>query len=525
MTPTATIDPEWYDAALFDLDGVVTDTASVHRRARKLLFDDVLESRPDPASENHAPFTDDDYVKYVDGKARLDGVTDFLASRGITLPRGDEADPADAGTVVALGHPKNQYFLAALDDQQPVVFPSTVALIRSLQAAGVRTAVFSASRNCERVLDSAGLGDPFPERVDGTVAAELGLPGKPDPATLLEAARRLGAQPDRTLVVEDAAAGVEAARRGAFCLIVGIDRSGIGQDLRTSGADIVVADLQEVAIGPRPRPPLSRVPDALESLDNYRDMIGSCRLAVFLDFDGMLSPIVEQPEAAAAPAAGATEALQRLAALCPVAIISGRDLPDVRPRVGVDGIWYAGSHGFQLAGPAEQTHEYEGANAVTRALDEAERELKERLDDIPGAERKKYSVTSHYRRVSPERAGDVIDVVAEVASLHPEVRATRARRAAELVPDLSWDKGHALRGLLGQLAPAEVRLTPVYAGEDLTDEDALEAIYDVGLGIVVRSCEHGDRETAAHVGVDDPDQLVSALGRIADLAQSREVAS
>lgn len=526
MTATATIDPEWYDAALFDLDGVVTDTASVHRRAWKLLFDDVLESRPYSASENHEPFTDDDYVKYVDGKARLDGVTDFLASRGITLPRGDEADPADAATVVALGNRKNEYYLAALDDQQPVVFPSTVALIRSLQAAGVRTAVFSASRNCERVLDSAGLGDLFPERVDGTVAAELGLAGKPDPATLLEAARRLGAQPDRTLVVEDAAAGVEAARRGAFCLIVGIDRSGIGQDLRTSGADIVVADLQEVAIGPRPRPPLSQVPDARASLDDYRGMIGSGRLAVFLDFDGTLSPIVEQPEAAA-PATGATEALRRLAALCPVAIISGRDLPDVRRRVGVDGIWYAGSHGFQLAGPAGQTHEYEGASAVTEALDEAERELEERLGDIPGAqvERKKYSVTSHYRRVSPDRAGEVIDVVAEVASLHPEVRATKARKAAELVPDLTWDKGHALRWLLRQLAPPEVRLTPVYAGDDLTDEDALEAIYDVGLGIVVRSSEHGDRETAARVGVDDPDQLVAALGRIADLVQSREVAS
>lgn len=526
MTTAVTIDPDQYEAALFDLDGVVTDTASVHRTAWKQLFDDVLASRPDSDSENHEPFTDEDYAHYVDGKARLDGVTDFLASRGIALAYGSAEDPTDAETVVALGNRKNGYFLAALEQQAPEVFPSTVALIRDLKDAGIGVAVFSASRNCERVLNAAGLGDLFGVRVDGTVAAEMGLPGKPDPATLLEAARRLGADPARSLVVEDAEAGIEAGRRGGFSLLIGIDRSGIRQQLRAHGADVVVADLEEVSVGQRARRPLSEVAEATTDLDDFQEVLASGRLAVFLDFDGTLSPIVEQPDAAA-PAEGAREALQRLANVCPVAIISGRDLPDVRRRVGVEGIWYAGSHGFQLAGPNGETHEYEGAQSVTAALDEAERELGERLVSIPGSqvERKKYSVTSHYRRVEPERADEVVAAVAAVADRHRELRATKARKAAELVPNLTWHKGHALRWLLQQLAMPEVRLTPLYAGDDLTDEDALEAVHDIGLGIVVRSSEHGDRPTAAHLAVDDPDELCAVLARIADLIETGGVRS
>ncbi len=523
MTSRATIEPERYDAAIFDLDGVITDTASVHSAAWRDMFDEFLASRPDAPGEDHSPFTDDDYTAYVDGKPRPDGVTSFLGSRGITVPRGEIDDPPDAATVYGLGNRKNATYLAVLERQGPRVFDTTVAFIRTLQDAGLGTGIFSSSRNCKLVLEAGGLGDLFPVRIDGEVAAGLGLPGKPDPATLLETVRRVGADPARTLVVEDAPSGIEAARRGGFGLIIGLNRSDVEEQLRDAGADIVVTDLGELTVEPQPRPPLSRVPRALTALDDYAKVLGSGRLAVFLDFDGTLSPIVPVPDDAA-PAPGAREALERLSALCPVAIISGRDLPDVRRRVGVEGIWCAGSHGFQLAGPQGETHEYEGASAATEALDEAERELRERLEGIEGAivERKKYSVTSHYRMVDPDRAQEVIDAVADVAARHPQLRPTKARMAAELVPNLKWDKGFALRWLLSQLAPPDTRLTPVYAGDDLTDEDALEAIRDVGIGIVVRSTEHGDRPTAAHVAVDSPAELCEVLSHIADVMQTAE---
>ena len=236
---TTTLDPDRFDAVIFDLDGVITDTASVHRAAWKRLFDDYLAERPEDPAEDHRPFTGQDYLRDVDGKPRLDGVRDFLLSRGIEV---------DEDTVAGLGDRKNTAFLASLEEDGVVVFESTVELVCRLQLSGLRTAVFSASRNCRPVLEAAGLGELFEARVDGVVAAELGLPGKPDPAVLLEATRRLDAGPDRTVVVEDAQAGVQAGRRGGFGLVIGIDREGVADELREHGADVVVDDLAEVVV-------------------------------------------------------------------------------------------------------------------------------------------------------------------------------------------------------------------------------------------------------------------------------------
>lgn len=247
---TVTIDRRRHDAVIFDLDGVITDTASVHAAAWKRLFDAYLSARAEAGKEDHSPFTENDYARYVDGKPRQDGVTSFLASRGITIPIGRPSDGEDTETAHGLGRRKDHYYLALLKSHGVKVFGSTVTLVRQLRAAGIPTAVFSASRNCRHVLEAAGIGDLFGVRVDGVVAARLGLPGKPDPAVLLEAARQLGADPARSVVVEDAEAGVEAGRRGGFGLVIGVDRTGRARALRDHGADVVVRDLSEVEVSP-----------------------------------------------------------------------------------------------------------------------------------------------------------------------------------------------------------------------------------------------------------------------------------
>lgn len=251
----ATIDARRHDAAIFDLDGVITDTASTHAAAWQRLFDEYLAARPERPGEDHRPFTDEDYRRFVDGMPRYDGVANFLQSRGISLPYGAPSDSEDTETVCGLGNRKNRYFRDQLETHGVTVFESTVELVRRLQRAGLATAVFSSSRNCQAVLHAASLSQLFPVRVDGVIAAELDLPGKPDPAMLLEAVRRLGAEPARCVVVEDAEAGVEAGRRGGFALVIGVDRVCAPERLRDHGADVVVDDLAAVAVTDNSREP------------------------------------------------------------------------------------------------------------------------------------------------------------------------------------------------------------------------------------------------------------------------------
>jgi trehalose 6-phosphate phosphatase len=240
-----------FDAALFDLDGVVTRTARVHEAAWKQLFDAYLEARARRTGQPFAPFTAEDYLRYVDGRPRREGIRCFLESRGVRLPEGAEGDEPDAETVWGLARRKNEAFLGALRREGVRVHEDAVGLLERLRAAGLRTAVVTASRNGEEVVRAAGLEALFDERVDGVVAAERGLPGKPRPDTFLEAARRLGVAPGRAVVLEDARAGVEAGRRGGFGCVIGVRRSGPEGALVEAGADVEVTDLSTVRVEER----------------------------------------------------------------------------------------------------------------------------------------------------------------------------------------------------------------------------------------------------------------------------------
>ncbi|MET0879990.1 MAG: beta-phosphoglucomutase family hydrolase [Acidimicrobiales bacterium] len=235
------------DAVIFDVDGVVTDTARIHADAWTAVFDDLLRRRADTGCEL-APFTPDDYLAYVDGRSRFDGVTSFLASRGIELPHGSPDDPPGNDTVCAVGNRKDRSFVDLILRDGVQAFPDTVSLIDRLAEAGIAVAAVSASRNTGDVLRAGHVIDRFAVRVDGVVADRLGLAGKPDPALFLEAAQRLGVRPDRAVVVEDAQAGVEAGRRGGFALVIGLARAGSGETLAEHGADVVVADLDAVDV-------------------------------------------------------------------------------------------------------------------------------------------------------------------------------------------------------------------------------------------------------------------------------------
>lgn len=239
--------PDHVTACLFDLDGVLTPTALVHKAAWEEAFNAYLRQRADRTGEPFVPFDPaTDYYRYVDGKPRPDGVRSFLAARGITLPEGKPDDPGDAETIHGIGNGKNEKLRAQLREHGVTPYEGSVAYLRAAEKAGLRRAVVSASANCRDVLDGAGLTDLLEVRVDGLVAREERLPGKPAPDTFLAAAAKLGVAPRQAAVFEDALAGVAAGRAGDFGYVVGVDRVGQADELYAQGADIVVTDLAEL---------------------------------------------------------------------------------------------------------------------------------------------------------------------------------------------------------------------------------------------------------------------------------------
>ena len=487
-----------YDAFIFDMDGVLTRTARVHAAAWQALFDEYRKR----TAGTWEPFDpDEDYRRYVDGKPRYDGIRSFLASRGIEIPFGTPEDDPETETICGLGNRKNAFFREHLRKQGVETYGPAVDLVRKLRTAGFGTAVISASRNCERVLREAGLLGLFQVRVDGVASERLGLKGKPDPDIFLEAARRLGTDPGRSVVVEDALAGVEAGRKGHFGCVIAVDRTGHPESLRDAGADLVVADLSEIGIAEK------SLPSALESLGDIEKAVRGKEAVVFLDYDGTLTPIVESPDLAVL-SPDMRRTVKTLADVCTVGVISGRDLEDVRNMVGIDGIVYAGSHGFDIEGSKSRRAELQQGKDFLPALEEAEKQLRDILRPVEGAlvERKKFSIAVHYRKVRQEEVPQVEDGVDRVLEKSPGLRKSFGKKVFELQPEIDWNKGKALFWVLDALDLDGPDVLPFYIGDDTTDEDAFRAIEDRGIGIVVMN---RPRPTRARYALRDPD----AVGR------------
>ncbi|MCV7199643.1 trehalose-phosphatase [Mycobacterium angelicum] len=359
---------------------------------------------------------------------------------------------------------------------------SAPALVRQLQDAGVGTGVFSSGGNLRNAL-----------------------PGL---------ANRLSARPGRCVVIAADPGAVTAACDSGFALVIGVDPSGHRDALRDDGADAVVLDLGEVSLRTGDRR-MSELPDALQAL-GLADGLTARQPAVFFDFDGTLSDIVDDPDSAV-PASGATEALTKLAAHCPVAVLSGRDLADVTERVGLSGIWYAGSHGFELTAPDGTHHQNDAAAAAIPVLEQAAAQLREQLGSIPGVvvEHKRFGVAVHYRNAARDRVGEVAAAV-RAAGVRDALRVTTGREVIELRPDIDWDKGKTLRWVIDHLIhEGSAPLVPIYLGDDITDEDAFDAVRHDGVPIVVRHNDDGDRATAALFALDSPTRVSEFTERLA----------
>ena len=503
-----------YDAVIFDLDGVITQTQKTHAQAWEKTLNEFLKKR---AGEDHfTPFNIvKEYYKYIDGKPREDGLRSFLASRDIELPEGRSEDAEDIESVAALSNTKNRYFLELVAEGIEV-YQSSIELLLKLKNFGFLTAIVSSSRNGRYILESANLTSYFNTIVNGLDQRSLDLKGKPEPDFFLEAVKRLNIDPSRTIIIEDAVAGVIAGKKGAFGTVIGVDRGDQSEELMKAGADLVIKDLDELDIETQ----TTELSSALKSFKKIENQLKDKEVVLFFDYDGTLTPIVSHPKDACL-SEEMRNMLIRLSNQCTLAVISGRGLNDIKSRVGIKGIYYSGSHGYEVEGPSIKM-EYEPALAFIETFDALEIELMNQLASVEGAlvERKKFSIALHYRNVSESKV-DLVEKAADWAvKKYPEIRKSYGKKVYELQPDLEWNKGKALEWLMEELNIEKMGSKIFYIGDDITDEDAFSAIKTYGIGILV-----GDQvcTTGAQYKLKDVDQTLRFLEMLADVIENGDI--
>ena len=508
------------EAFILDMDGVVTRTATLHARAWKRMFDEFLEGVDGEGEYDLTPFDEvEDYLRYVDGKPRYRGAEDFLLSRGIELPAGSPEDPPGTDTVHALGNAKNLYFHELLEESGAESIGPTLTFIGKMRKRGKRFAVISSSRNATEILESAGVEELFDVVLGGKRADRLELPGKPEPDIFIEAAERLGVDARRAAVVEDSRAGIKAAVSGGFGLVIGLGSGKQAEELSEMGADIVVASLDRLIENGGPREDGGAgIPNAMDGLESILALLDGGEAALFLDYDGTLSPIVKRPEDAVLPPE-TREVLRKISTLWPVAVVSGRGLEDVMGMVGLDGIVYAGSHGFEISGMDIGLPGDIDPESLMEALDSAAEELDEPIGRVEGAriERKRFALAIHFRESPPGCEEELRQAAEAAADTRPELKVSRGKKIFELRPDVDWDKGRALRALLEGMHEGGSKAVPIYIGDDTTDEDAFREISGRGAGILVT--DSPEPSTEASYLLRDTDQVAEFLGKLLEYAE------
>ncbi|MDQ3192893.1 MAG: trehalose-phosphatase [Bacteroidota bacterium] len=482
-------------AAIIDLDGVITRTATQHAKAWKSMFDKYNELRRKEGKQTYSPFIkEEDYPKLIDGIPRYDGVEEFLKSRNIKLPYGSPDDKSGKETICGLGNWKNTLFHKIIKEEGVEVFEDNIEAIKNWKKQGIKTAVISSSRNCKEILEATGLENLFDARVDGIISIERNIKGKPAPDIFLEAAKDLDVKPENAMIVEDSRAGIEAGKRGNFRLVVGIKNGSNMEELMNKGADKVVENLKTIDITCKETHSAKELPSALENILELKKKLEKVTTLLFLDFDGTLTPIVENHDDAAI-SDEMRALIERLAAKYSISIISGRGLSDVKARVGLNNIYYAGSHGFEISGPNNFFKENDEAQKVLPVFEELEPELKNKLKEIEGVrfERKKFTLAVHYRQVAKEKEKEVLAIIEKTVQNYKDVKMGEGKKVVEIRPNLNWDKGSAVEMLIQELTTTGNDFLPVYIGDDITDEDAFKTLIG-GIGILVG--EHGKKSYA-----------------------------
>ena len=475
-------------AVILDLDGVITHTAEIHAQAWKKMFDQFLHEFSLHSSTPFQPMDPvQDYKLYVDGRPRYEGAQAFLLSRGINLPYGTPDDKKGSETVCGLANRKNEIYLSLLNEQGAQVYEDTIETVRKWRQEHKLTAVISASKNCREVLAKAGITDLFDSIVDGIDSLAYHIRGKPEPDIFLFAAKQLNVDPSEAAIIEDSPAGIRAGRDGHFAFVIGVSRNSHARLLYENGADIVVNSLCDIpASANLEKKSIGKIPSAIKEFDIIKSHIEKKRTLLLLDYDGTLTPITARPDLAIMNDE-MRDILRSISDKLRVAIISGRDLADVKKMVGLKNLFYAGSHGFEIEGPGDEHIELESAKTALPELDKAEIEATYRLIEIKGIiiERKKFGLAVHYRLVNENSMPLVHKAIDKLSSSYNRLELTYGKKVFEFRPRIVWNKGKAITQIAEIVFDNRRDAFPIYIGDDLTDEDAFREVKGWGFGILV----------------------------------------
>ncbi|MGE0081664.1 MAG: trehalose-phosphatase [Thiohalomonadaceae bacterium] len=484
-----------FDAVLFTLDGVLVQTDTVFSGAWQEAFDEFLARRVPGAG--HTPFDPQhDYDTQVHGRAPLDAAQRLLDARNLVVPTGKPNDTPRSVSAWGLANAAQARIVARLRGAPPPIYEPAVRLARTLRGCGIRVATVSLSRQAEEVLRATGMAALFHARVDGRDLERFRMRAWPAPDLWLEALRRLEVPAARAAAFVAGEAQAEAARAAGITTLWDVTAAPAGHP--------AMFDLFTVVLPASAADEAQALPSALAEVERIAPP--GRKLALFLDFDGTLTGITGTPrEAILAPAM--RDVLASLAERTPLAIVSGRDLDNLQARVGLSNLWYAGSHGFDIAGPDDLRYQPAEALACLPALDAAEQFLRDQLAGVEGAlvERKRFALAAHYRPVAPGEAQRVKAAAEAARSMTEGLRASHGKKVIELLPDVDWHKGRAMQWLLERMAP---EAWPVYIGDDQTDEDAFILLAGHGAGIVVQD---QPAATAARYRLRSPDEVLEFL--------------
>lgn len=490
-----------YRGIILDLDGVITDTRSLHFEAWAQTLNSYL------AQLEETPFDEKDYQTYVDGKPREEGLSSFFSGRRLEL---------SPELLNKLSEMKDKNYLSRLRQKGPDTFADTLGALNSWRRLGIPLAVVTSSKNGDEVLKKLHLENFFKVKIDGVLGDKLHLKGKPSADYFVEAAKGLGLSPEECAVVEDSLSGVEAARAGDFASVIGIVRPGQteGSVLLEHGAHEVVSSLSQIHLDFK---------NAILAFEEIKEIIGTKEVAIFLDFDGTMSEIV--PDYTQAVIGNELrETLGKCSSALKMAVVSGRNRGDVKERVGGENLFYAGCHGFDISGPGCFHFQIEEALQSLPQLHRATEEVRNLLSYIEGVqlEEKKFFTAIHFRQADAKFEEEIKKAVEDTVHKYDLLTCKSGKKVFELAPNVEWGKGKAIRKLCEILEINPNNSVAIYLGDDATDEDGFCELKGQGIGIFVS--DRDEKKTSADYWLKNPSEVKTFLDLICQQYGSSEKA-